>query len=221
MLFTELRAVCSHRVLVAGGKLSFSNSRSNGAILVAPDVIYSHEALSKQTYKRYLYQCIDSWYALTRRLGLSLRMEDIILVTGCDLTKSWANAIIFEHSVEGGLDLEVTFAPAGGAKVTTDIRWTTTQSALVNTGPINAGMRQRLAYLQDNDISTTVLQDPDSSMEALNTKNDQCLFIRGFQAKRRRFLISRILGARGSTRGIYEDDSSGDDLGQSGRKVTK
>ena len=35
---------------------------------------------------------IDSWFAFARKLGLGIeRMEEIILVTGCDRTKSWAN----------------------------------------------------------------------------------------------------------------------------------
>ena len=35
---------------------------------------------------------IDSWFAFARNLGLEIeRMEEIILVTGCDRTKSWAN----------------------------------------------------------------------------------------------------------------------------------
>ena len=34
---------------------------------------------------------IDTWFAFSRNLGLVDRMEDIILVTGCDLTRSWTN----------------------------------------------------------------------------------------------------------------------------------
>ena len=35
---------------------------------------------------------IDSWFAFARNLGLGIeRREDIILVTGYDRTKSWAN----------------------------------------------------------------------------------------------------------------------------------
>ena len=34
---------------------------------------------------------IDTWFAFAKTLGLVHRMEDIVLVTGCDLTRSWAN----------------------------------------------------------------------------------------------------------------------------------
>jgi hypothetical protein len=35
---------------------------------------------------------IDSWFAFARNLGLGIeQMEDVILVTGCDRTRSWTN----------------------------------------------------------------------------------------------------------------------------------
>ena len=34
---------------------------------------------------------IDIWFAFARNLGLVHKMEEIILVTGCDLTRSWTN----------------------------------------------------------------------------------------------------------------------------------
>jgi hypothetical protein len=41
---------------------------------------------------------IDSWFAFARKLGLGIeRMEEIILVTGCDRTKSWANIAFLEN----------------------------------------------------------------------------------------------------------------------------
>jgi hypothetical protein len=34
---------------------------------------------------------IDTWFTFARNLGLVQQMEDIILVTGCDVTRSWTN----------------------------------------------------------------------------------------------------------------------------------
>jgi len=49
---------------------------------------------------------IDSWFAFARNLGLGVQqMEEIILVTGCDLTRSWTN-IAF---LGGQVDAEVSF----------------------------------------------------------------------------------------------------------------
>ena len=41
---------------------------------------------------RWIVNHIDSWFAFAQKLGLGIkRMEEIILVTGCDLTRSWTN----------------------------------------------------------------------------------------------------------------------------------
>jgi hypothetical protein len=49
---------------------------------------------------------IDSWFAFARELGIGIQqMEEIILVTGCDLTRSWTN--IAFHG--GQADAQVSF----------------------------------------------------------------------------------------------------------------
>jgi len=46
----------------------------------------------KKTLVKWIVTHIDLWYAFTRRLGLGItRMEDIVLVMGCDLTRSSTN----------------------------------------------------------------------------------------------------------------------------------
>ena len=47
---------------------------------------------------------IDSWFAFARNLGLIHQMEEIILVTGCDLTRSWTNVAFLR-----GADAQVSF----------------------------------------------------------------------------------------------------------------
>ena len=53
-----------------------------------------------------MVQHIDSWFAFARKLGLGIQqMEEIVLVTGCDRTRSWTN-IAF---LGGQVDAQVTF----------------------------------------------------------------------------------------------------------------
>jgi hypothetical protein len=47
---------------------------------------------------------IDTWFAFARDLGLVHQMEEIILVTGCDLTRSWTNVAFL-----GEADAQVSF----------------------------------------------------------------------------------------------------------------
>ena len=51
---------------------------------------------------------IDAWFAFARNLELVDQMEEIIMVTGCDLTRSWTNVAFL-----GGPDAQVSF----GARV--------------------------------------------------------------------------------------------------------
>lgn len=48
---------------------------------------------------------IDAWFAFAQKLGLVDQMEEIIMVTGCDLTRSWTN-IAF---LGGWADARVSF----------------------------------------------------------------------------------------------------------------
>jgi hypothetical protein len=51
---------------------------------------------------------IDSWFAFARKLGLGIeRIEEIILVTGCDRTKSWANIAFFGNQPDSQVSFGV------------------------------------------------------------------------------------------------------------------
>ena len=48
---------------------------------------------------------IDTWFAFARKLGMVHQMEEIILVTGCDLARSWTNVAF----LGGRADAQVSF----------------------------------------------------------------------------------------------------------------
>ena len=51
---------------------------------------------------------IDAWFAFARGLGLGIdRMEDIILVTGRHLTKSWVNVAFNQRRPDAGVSLNI------------------------------------------------------------------------------------------------------------------
>ena len=64
------------------------------------------DTLAQDDFKRWILKHIDNWFAFARNLGLGIQqMEEIILVTGCDLTRSWTN-IVF---LGGQADAQVSF----------------------------------------------------------------------------------------------------------------
>ena len=65
---------------------------------------------------------IDRWFAFAQRLGLGLEnMEDIILVTGCHLTRSWVNIAFLGYHTDARVSFGVDVSDEDGPKV--DIKW--------------------------------------------------------------------------------------------------
>src|SRR6266851_4725964 len=72
--------------------MRFSCSRRTGAILSLPAPARRQDTLAEGDFSKWIVKNIDVWFAFARRLGFGItRMEDIVLVTGCHLARSWAN----------------------------------------------------------------------------------------------------------------------------------
>ncbi|KAI0289868.1 hypothetical protein BC826DRAFT_1187613, partial [Russula brevipes] len=94
-------------------QISFSCSRQ-GAILSLPVPARRLETVAKGVFGKWIVNHIDRWFAFTQRLGLGItRMEDILLVTGCDLTRSWANIAFLQGRGEARVSfgVQVNAAP--------------------------------------------------------------------------------------------------------------
>jgi hypothetical protein len=61
--------------------------------------------LLRNVFGPWMVKHIDTWFAFARNLGLVHQMEEIILVTGCDLTRSWTNVAF----LGGRADAQVSF----------------------------------------------------------------------------------------------------------------
>ena len=79
-------------------QLTFSCEGKQGAILSLPVSAQSEDAVALGKFGKWMVTHIDSWFSFIRSLGLGVdRMEDIILVTGRHLTKSWINVAFNQH----------------------------------------------------------------------------------------------------------------------------
>jgi hypothetical protein len=76
------------------------------------------DTLARGDFGKWIVTHIDLWYAFTRRLGLGItRMEDIVLVTGCDLTRSSANIAFLQGCGEGRVSFGVQVTNVQGTDV--------------------------------------------------------------------------------------------------------
>jgi hypothetical protein len=95
---------------------SFRCRRSkSGAFLSLPFNCESVDAIRTKAFEIYTRKHCDSWLEFAITNDLDARMEDIILVTGCDLTSSWAMAA-FVNPLHPELNLGVQASEAGSAR---------------------------------------------------------------------------------------------------------
>ena len=88
-------------------------SGKQGALLSLPFSAEREDTVTRGDFGRWLVTHIDDCMRIAEELGLGVnRMEDIILVTGRHLARSWINAIFSEYRVRA----EVSFV----AQVTGD-----------------------------------------------------------------------------------------------------
>jgi hypothetical protein len=80
---------------------------------------------------------IDRWFAFARGLGFGIdQMEEIILVTGCDCTRSWANVAFLEgHTAQGQASLGVKVVQGRDVSINWRFSPENAEGAMVNWGP--------------------------------------------------------------------------------------
>ena len=74
----------------------FSN-RKQGAAMLLPTQLQCEDTVAGGEFAEWMVKHIDRWFSFAKNLHPEIeRMDDIILVTGCHRTKSWAN-IVFQR----------------------------------------------------------------------------------------------------------------------------
>jgi len=108
-------------------QFSFSCSRKRGAILALPVPAQRKDTAAKGVFAKLILKHIDEWFAFAQERGLGISREDVILVTGRHLARSWAT-IAFQESlrdehvsfgvhVSGDSNVDWQFTPEGARGV--------------------------------------------------------------------------------------------------------
>ncbi|KAF8493496.1 hypothetical protein F5888DRAFT_1618017 [Russula emetica] len=93
----------------------------HGALLSLPHGARSEDVIRTKLFEDYIRDNVDSWLRWSKKEGFPVEnMEDLILVTGCTLAKSWA-AAAFDGTMSRGEDataisLEARKSDGGGAQ---------------------------------------------------------------------------------------------------------
>ncbi|KAI0282668.1 hypothetical protein BC826DRAFT_274337 [Russula brevipes] len=146
--------------------------RRQGALLTTPQDGVREDVLRTKAFEDYIRDYAESWFSVAQRHNLDVRhMEDLILVTGCTLVPSWGVAAFVDDTVDAETSMTCQTFPDGEAK----IAWHETLPG--------AGVYQN------------------SCQGSGDLRNNQCVFIRGFRAKR---VLSQI-GFQSTARPLPED----------------
>ncbi|KAF8272440.1 hypothetical protein EI94DRAFT_293928 [Lactarius quietus] len=99
------------------GEVVFSCKEKLGAVLSLPIEAKRENTVVHEDFGKWMIKHVDQWFAWIQGKGLGIsQMEDIVLLTGTDRTRSWANVAF----LGGQADARVSF----GVEATgTQINW--------------------------------------------------------------------------------------------------
>jgi hypothetical protein len=85
-------------------QVTFSCDGPRGALLSLPVSAQSEDTVALDKFGKWMTTHINAWFAFTQSLGMGVeKMEDIILVTGRHLTKSWINVAFNQGRRDAGV----------------------------------------------------------------------------------------------------------------------
>jgi hypothetical protein len=126
---------CRSQFLRPSSGFSFLCRRKQGALLSLPIQARCENTVALGDFGEWMISHIDRWFAWARQLGMGInRMEDIVLVTGAHLTRSWTNVAFLEDQTDARVSFEFQVA------ADTSINWGVSPDriigAVLNPGPI-------------------------------------------------------------------------------------
>ncbi|SRR6266478_6888263 len=159
-----------------------------GAVSSFPVDVRRQDTYAQGDFGKWMIKHIDPWFAFSRSLGLGIeKMEDIVLVTGLHLTRSWANITFFESRPPGKASLE--FEVMHGPDVS--IKWHCSPGSV--RGEECGTGAQKGRYVSSREIPRQHWHHFCASFRVCQRINDQRVFIRGFRVAR----IFGIFNCRG------------------------
>ncbi|KDQ57869.1 hypothetical protein JAAARDRAFT_250106 [Jaapia argillacea MUCL 33604] len=173
LLVIERYRVFSNQIVVPEGGLSFSCSGQDGATLILFEPAQRDDAVRDRLFEQYINHHWRSWERFVEEQGLLVQLSDIVLVTGRDLTTRWSMAAFANSSMSLGGTVSAQVPGAVSATFSVSAGWQCDRSTFHHAGP-------QLSQLEPTISEAVEVGGP----YPLN----QCVFLRGFIAKRRKIL---------------------------------
>lgn len=130
-------------------------------------------------------------------------MEEIVLVTGCHLTRSWANVTFLEGQTHAQASFGIDVTQGRDVCINWHFSLGNTQGVVCNwgpEGPVCVSSQRTLIFRIQN-----------QSLTHQNLPEDQCIFIRGFRVVRVFGIFPRQLKGAAGPNPSLDGDQDGDE----------
>ena len=97
---------------VLNGESSLSFTKEKGAALILHSGAYREDTLYDELFRKHMLLYYRQWYTFTlKKCYREIKLYDLVLVTGCDLSRQWAMASQFRDIGETNVTLRAQVAP--------------------------------------------------------------------------------------------------------------
>jgi hypothetical protein len=112
------------------------------------------DTLSRGDFAKWIVKHIDSWFAFAQRLGFGIeQMEEIVLVTGCDRTKSWTNVAFLGCQAEAQVSFAFRVAEGPGDSIEWQVSPGQIGGAVLAQGPSGQVWKFVIASINDSETA--------------------------------------------------------------------
>ena len=164
-------------------------------------VAFRRDSMYKGVLARHMVENYRSWLHFAQTtLRRDVQLQDMIFVTGCDLTTEWATvAFLGEQTVEAFARFHVDVPVAGALGMSSSI-WGSWMSAMSTMTPARCGPSQMsstpFTTTQPEDhVLRNSLEGTGAPIPPRRVEFDQCVFLRGFRVKEYTRFLPRLKAA--------------------------
>lgn len=172
----------------AGANIEFSCSFKQGAALILKYPARRCDSDCEGILGKHMLRHYRDWHAFAQeKRNPEMPLSDIILVTGCDLTREWATVVFTEKASNASINFTagVPSYPSVGASFWGS--WSTETSVPHRCGPVPPMVMDELSGL---------LTAPSTTIQESGPYN-QCVFIRGYRVQERLMFPKKLKAAAG------------------------
>ncbi|CAL1716217.1 unnamed protein product [Somion occarium] len=157
---------------------SFQTTTTEGAALLTRHKTHRSDAEQLGRFQKYIRKHYKSWLRFANsQLEYAITVDDLLLVTGCDMTKDYSMLAFTENQQLIGFDFRLRAGSAMSVGASTWASWECQFPTFQNWGP-------------------QPMNNLDKAISWLDTpKRTQCVFVRGYRIRERAKVIPTVIEA--------------------------